>query len=271
MKADTEPTIAACVIDGIAAYHESHGLRHAPRAELCRSVAKSLWEPTVRPDLRAPLSEQIAEELTGACMSYSRTEPAGILKISFHEGELLRLPADYVKRIESARELRLQIECCLGGDCNAAIRILDLAGPKFAVVRVNAYAASAAGFLVASCPGRRVMSRDAELMLHPPVMSVHGGSREHQVAADLLKGTTTCMIDRLTARCGQPRATVERWFAGGDFHFTAEQALANGLMDEIISPAACLHGGEGLVVARDAGELIAAGVPQVSTIAETIS
>ena len=84
------------------------------------------------------------------------------------------------------------------------------------------------------------MERGANILIHEPVRYCVGTSAELGGYARELERIRSRMVEIIAGRTGQPQGTVEDWLAG-ERYFTAEEALAVGLIDAIIEPPA---GGE---------------------------
>jgi ATP-dependent Clp protease, protease subunit len=80
---------------------------------------------------------------------------------------------------------------------------------------------------------RRVMDDNARLLVHAPVSAVLGGVDEHLMAARGLRKLKAEVARILHERTGQPIATIRKWLST-DTYFDARQALAAGLVNEVI-------------------------------------
>ncbi len=154
-------------------------------------------------------------------------------------GEILTVPENIKHMVEAGKKVMLDIGHCSGGDGGAVARLLELVVRKDAAAGacVHNVAASAGALLFACWPGVRRISAGGHLMLHAPTACVLGGVPRLRQKITELEAHIEHWIAVLSERTGQPRATVERWLTGGDVWFTAQEAVAAGLVDEIFEPA----------------------------------
>lgn len=121
-----------------------------------------------------------------------------------------------------------------GGDVFEGWAILcalkNHAGPVSAVI--DGFAGSAATFPLTACRPVK-MHAEALLYLHQPWLSAQGYPDQLDKSAKLLRQIEQTMVDMYAARTGQPRAIVRGWMVA-ETYFTAAEALAVGLCDEII-------------------------------------
>lgn len=103
-------------------------------------------------------------------------------------------------------------------------------------VEIDGIAASIASAIAVS--GRRAsIAENALLMIHAPWMGTEGNADELRKNADMLDKFGDQLADIYVRRTGKPKATVERWMSSETW-FTADEALAVGLVDEIAKPLA---------------------------------
>ena len=123
----------------------------------------------------------------------------------------------------------------IGGDSNAALEIYDgLAGRKVAVeIRGNCFSA---GVTIALAGGRIRMRRDAQIMVHPAQLFVFGSADELECGARRLRKVNARLRAIIERRTRQRREVVAGWLSK-DSYFTAIEARAAGLVDEIIDAA----------------------------------
>ena len=95
-------------------------------------------------------------------------------------------------------------------------------------------AASMGAFLLAAgAKGKRKALPNAEVMIHQPSGGARGQATDISIQAEQILKTKKKMNEILSARTGKPieqvAADVER-----DYYMTAEEALAYGIVDEVI-------------------------------------
>jgi ATP-dependent protease ClpP protease subunit len=141
-------------------------------------------------------------------------------------GELLAAVGD-------AAEVSITISS-IGGDSNAALEIHDgLAGRNVEVEIVgNSFSAAV---IIALAGSRIRMRRDALLMIHSARLFVFDTPEGLECAARRLRRVNARLLDLIGQRTEQPADVVVAWLAK-DSYFTAPEALAAGLIDEISEP-----------------------------------
>lgn len=97
---------------------------------------------------------------------------------------------------------------------------------------VDGFAGSAATFPLAACRPVK-MHAESLLYLHQPWILAGGYPEQLDKSAKLLRQIEQTMIDMYAARTGKPRDVVRGWMVS-ETYFTAAEALAAGLCDEII-------------------------------------
>lgn len=118
-----------------------------------------------------------------------------------------------------------------GGDAIAGLKLHDTFKGYETRVLISGLCCSAA-VLVAMAGKRIQMHPDSRVMLHSPATFVFGASDELLNAAIQVERLRSSYTEILGDRTGQPLTTVEGWLAR-DTWFTAAEALAAGLVDEI--------------------------------------
>jgi len=125
---------------------------------------------------------------------------------------------------------------CNGGNCGNAFAILERLTGRADVATIHGRAVSAA-YVIALTANRIVMTRGSHITIHAPVITVAGQRPRILLAAEDLDELTAKLSATLSDRRGIKHKTCYSWYADGADHvFTAEQALAAGLIDEIIEP-----------------------------------
>ena len=96
-------------------------------------------------------------------------------------------------------------------------------------------AASMGAFLLAGgTPGKRLALPHSTIMIHQPSGGAQGQATEIQIVADHIAQTKRTLNEILAANTGQPLEVVER-DNDRDNYMTAEQAMAYGLIDSVIT------------------------------------
>ena len=96
-------------------------------------------------------------------------------------------------------------------------------------------AASMGAFLLASgTKGKRMALPHSTIMIHQPSGGAQGQATEIQIVADHIAQTKRTLNEILAANTGQPLEVVEK-DTDRDNYMTAEQAMAYGLIDSVIT------------------------------------
>ena len=102
-------------------------------------------------------------------------------------------------------------------------------------VEITGWALSVASMIAMA--GRPIrMGPTSIMMIHAPWVSASGNAQELRQTAVTLETVAQSMVSAYK-RSKQRESTINTWLAGGEYWFTAEEAIALGLADELI-PAA---------------------------------
>jgi ATP-dependent protease ClpP protease subunit len=122
-----------------------------------------------------------------------------------------------------------------GGSGEFALAMVEELRGKVSEAVVQTRCCSAAVAILQTAQVRKIQ-RGAHLMLHE-VQSVAIGGRSKLVAAiEGLESVAERYARVIADRTGRPFSIVRGWMGTDDLFFTAEQALAENLVDEIIEP-----------------------------------
>lgn len=122
-----------------------------------------------------------------------------------------------------------------GGSVFAGIAIFNAFRQSQANITmyIDGIAASVAS-IIAACGKPVKMSRYARLMVHRVSGGAYGSADELRDTIAQLESLEETLCDIYAARCRKPREEIKaEWFDGKDHWFTADEALALGLIDEI--------------------------------------
>ncbi len=125
-----------------------------------------------------------------------------------------------------------------GGEVDAGFAIYDtMQALRCEVATVClGFAASMAQFLLcAGAPGRRLAYAHSRILMHQPLGAVEGYAVDVAIQAEQFSLARRLMAELTAQHTGQP---VERILADGDRDrwFTADEALAYGMVDDVIAP-----------------------------------
>ncbi len=123
-----------------------------------------------------------------------------------------------------------------GGSFSALTAIYDTMcyiRPEVATICMGQAASAAAVLLAAGAPGRRAVLRHAKVLLHQPSSQAQGTLPDLAVQAKEVARTRAEVEQILSRHTGHP-VTKIRSDTDRDKMFTAEEAVAYGLADEVI-------------------------------------
>ena len=96
-------------------------------------------------------------------------------------------------------------------------------------------AASMGAFLLAGgAKGKRMALPNADVMIHQPSGGAQGQATEIKIVAEKILKTRKKLNEILAANTGQPLEVIER-DTERDNYMTAEEAMAYGLIDKVIT------------------------------------
>lgn len=122
-----------------------------------------------------------------------------------------------------------------GGDCFEAQEILNIIAdhfkPKNVKVRVGAVAASAATRFLTTYYS--TAKKNSKFMIHKPMGNPSGNEDQIESGLKLIKDITLEYKKAYAAKMNKTEEEIEQLWAKGDYWMTAQEALADGLIDEI--------------------------------------
>lgn len=213
---------------GEALYHLLSGLEDRFPATADRLLTSPPDGPVPRSTL--PDSIRTTKWQTGKLIAFNRAETA-ILRINGLIG--FGFPVDeYVEAIRHASTVQIHINSGGGYAPLAATLCRELRGKRVEVIITKA---QSAGAVLAQAGTRRKMLANGSMMVHGAVgfmFGTPGQLRNEANSVESLNQELESMFHR------SDPALVDKWFAGEDYYFTAEEAVAVGLADEVIQPEA---------------------------------
>jgi ATP-dependent Clp protease protease subunit len=162
-------------------------------------------------------------------------------------GQLLLLSA-----ADPDRDIHLYINSP-GGSVSAGMAVYDTMQfvPNDIETTVVGFAASMGQFLLSSgTPGKRFALPHARVMMHQPSGGIAGTATDIRIQAENLQHTKRTIQELTAAQTGRSIEEIEQ-DADRDRWFTAEQAVAYGLVDRVVERAFQLpSGGRGQAASR---------------------
>lgn len=140
----------------------------------------------------------------------------------------------YLNRESTEQSINVYINSN-GGEINAGMLYYDAIQSSIAPINMwcigHAYSMAA---IIFACAKQRYMLPHSELMLHEPLLGsqIHGNASSVKSISDSLLETKHKMNQLLAKHTGHTEAEVEE-ISNFDHYFTANEALAFGLCDQI--------------------------------------
>ncbi|MGY0034442.1 head maturation protease, ClpP-related [Pedobacter sp. NJ-S-72] len=147
---------------------------------------------------------------------------------------------DFTRTIEEMASKFVEIHIrahCFGGDVfegNVMFNALQRCKPKTKLF-IDGVAASMMGIVMQACD-EIIAAENAWVMVHCPTGYQQGNAKQMFQAYKLLTGMEKNFTKVFVARTGKPEKYVQAWFDGTDYWFSAEEALAEGLITSIGKP-----------------------------------
>ena len=145
---------------------------------------------------------------------------------------------DVVRQIAAAERTYRKIDVrinSVGGDVAAGIAIFNFLRQSAAdiTIYIDCIAASTASF-IAGCGKRVKMSRYGQIMIHQPMSDVFGNAAKLKDCVAHLEQIENTLCEIYAARTGKSVEEIRATYMDGRDHWlTAEEALAEGFIDEI--------------------------------------
>lgn len=170
--------------------------------------------------------------------SYAEIKIYGVIGYDWWTGED-NSAASFVSELQTLEQeyddIRVRINSP-GGDIAEGLPIFNLIlqSSKNISVIVDGIAMSMGAFI--ACAGKKVSAPKASMfMLHGASTITMGNAQDHRETADTLDKWNDVLIAGIASARGLKDEDVRaKWFDGKDHYLTAEEALAEGLIDEII-------------------------------------
>lgn len=146
--------------------------------------------------------------------------------------------SDFAAELGKPRKVELFIDSS-GGDTICSLNLHEMLRGLDVEVLISGQCCSAA--VLVAMAGRVVrIQRNAKIMIHAPVCYSFGTPEKLHADAQTLAGWTEETIAIIMRESHQPESVVREWFSK-DTWFTAEETLADGLVDEIVEPPSLMR------------------------------
>ena len=126
-----------------------------------------------------------------------------------------------------------------GGSVTAGLAIYDTMQMLSCDVRtycVGQAASMAAVLLAAGAPGKRFALPHSRIMVHQPSGGCEGTAADIDIQAQEIIRIRTILYDILSKHCGRPADEI-RAKSDRDFFMSAEEAVAEGIIDKVLMPS----------------------------------
>jgi ATP-dependent Clp protease, protease subunit len=143
----------------------------------------------------------------------------------------------YLEAEEPERDISLYINSP-GGLAYAGMAIYDVIQhirPPVATTCVGMGMSAAAMILCAGAPGKRFALPNARIMIHQGSAGTRGAPSDMEIQLREVLATTRRMAEIIAHHTGQPIDKVERDI-DRDYFMSAGEALAYGMIDEVLTP-----------------------------------
>jgi ATP-dependent protease ClpP protease subunit len=135
-------------------------------------------------------------------------------------------------KISDSKNIHLTIRNCLGGDSILALNFFNAYQGRVQETKIYGRCYSAA--LTIALTGKKVlMHKDAGILCHAPHSFCYAAASEMNINARQLALATKRIFDILKQKTELPDEVLSGWLDGADVYFTAEQAKAFEIVDEI--------------------------------------
>jgi ATP-dependent protease ClpP protease subunit len=140
---------------------------------------------------------------------------------------------EVLAQLESAQVVELIIDSHGGCSCTALELFKGLRGRVRKAVILSA--CQSAAVTIAMSAERIFAVPDVRLLIHAPRLCRFGEADELRQSADYLDKLKKQIMGVILERTRQPAAVVNKWFEGENY-FSAQEAMAVGLVDELLPP-----------------------------------
>lgn len=143
----------------------------------------------------------------------------------------------YLEKENPKKDITMYIQSP-GGHVTAGLAIYDtmqMIGPDVQTVCVGLAASMGSIMLAGGAKGKRFALPNSEVMIHQPLGGTEGQASDIRIHADHIIRTKDRLNGILAHHTGQSIKVIEKDTDRDNF-MTAEQALAYGLVDQIIKP-----------------------------------
>ena len=142
----------------------------------------------------------------------------------------------FLESVDSSRDIQIYLNSP-GGSVYAGLGIYDtmqLVQPKIATICTGLAASMASVLLCAGEKGKRSALRHARVMIHQPMGGADGQATDMEITVREILKLKKELYEIIAEHSGQSFEQVEK-DSDRDHWFTAEEALAYGMIDEVMT------------------------------------
>lgn len=143
----------------------------------------------------------------------------------------------YLEQEDPDKDIDLYINSP-GGSVTAGLAMYDcmqLVKPDVSCICMGLAASAAAVLLAGGAKGKRYALPYSRIMIHQPWIGQIGGqATEIDIHAKQILKTRSTLNEILASHCGQPLSRIEQ-DTERDYYMSAEEAVAYGLIDQVIT------------------------------------
>jgi len=137
--------------------------------------------------------------------------------------------------LKSKSDLTIHLHTPGGSVIDGNLIFNELAKAKANITIVVDGLAASMGSILMLCGHTIKMAENAFVMIHAPSGSEYGNAKAFEQTAKVLRSMESSFLKKLSARTGKSDSEINDWM-NGDNWFSAEEAKAEGLIDEILDP-----------------------------------
>ncbi len=123
-----------------------------------------------------------------------------------------------------------------GGSVMSGLHIIDtmdFIDADVSTIASGMAASMGAATLICGAKGKRLATRNAEIMVHQVSSGAQGTYKDMEISIKHTKRLNDRLHAMFVEKTGQPEHVVDQWF-DRDHWFTAEEAKDNGIIDDIV-------------------------------------
>ena len=157
--------------------------------------------------------------------------------VNSHVANIIQAQLLFLESLDASKDIQIYINSP-GGEVYSGLGIYDtmqFIKPEVATICTGMAASMAAVLLCAGAKGKRSALPHSRVMIHQPLGGMQGQASDLEIAAREILKVKKELYTILSDHSGQPFEVIER-DSDRDYWMTAEEALAYGMVDKILTP-----------------------------------